>query len=397
MPDTKTIQLDALDTLFFKDGKPFSMGEDTWADGIFPPPPSVLYGALRTQYLSANSSLDINNIQQETESLEITQIYYKLLDKKEETSHNRLSASNFLPLPADLVERDPKIEQRENTDSDFLKLLASLKRKEEKSKNYETRRLPVKKLDEKVVTSSENLSAFPFWTEPNSIVEQVKNGFIDANDLWQYLANPDMLKFKAKKLDDYLRVEPKTGIKRNRHTRTTSDDGDLYRVGMRRASGFQIEVSFKELPDYKFFSSENQYATLKLGAEGKIAHVRPREYNLLTPPKGLSGQLFRMYLATPVIILTDAQENRIYPKVDFFDESVSCIGAAIYKPYFLGGFDMKERRPKPMYKVVPAGSVFYYRSANEINFDKIQGMKVSEVGSKEGFGIAYFGKLNLEE
>ena len=26
-----------LDTVFFRDGKPFSWGEETWAEGIFPP------------------------------------------------------------------------------------------------------------------------------------------------------------------------------------------------------------------------------------------------------------------------------------------------------------------------------------------------------------------------
>ena len=46
------IQIDPLDTLFFRDGKPFTMGEDSWASGIVPPYPSVIYGALRSAYFS---------------------------------------------------------------------------------------------------------------------------------------------------------------------------------------------------------------------------------------------------------------------------------------------------------------------------------------------------------
>jgi CRISPR-associated protein Cmr3 len=46
------VALNAFDTLFFRDGKPFSMGEETWANGLFPPPLSVVYGALRTAYFS---------------------------------------------------------------------------------------------------------------------------------------------------------------------------------------------------------------------------------------------------------------------------------------------------------------------------------------------------------
>ena len=37
-----------LDTLFFRDGRPFTMGSETWANLIFPPYPSTLYGAIRS-------------------------------------------------------------------------------------------------------------------------------------------------------------------------------------------------------------------------------------------------------------------------------------------------------------------------------------------------------------
>jgi len=43
-----------LDIVFFRDGKPFSWGEETWAGGIFPPYPSTIYGALRTMWFSEN-------------------------------------------------------------------------------------------------------------------------------------------------------------------------------------------------------------------------------------------------------------------------------------------------------------------------------------------------------
>lgn len=48
------IEMKPLDTLFFRDSKPFSRGEDTWADTIFPPYPSTVYGALRTAWFKQN-------------------------------------------------------------------------------------------------------------------------------------------------------------------------------------------------------------------------------------------------------------------------------------------------------------------------------------------------------
>ena len=83
------IEIEALDTLFFRDGKPFSMGEEVWADGVFPPSPSVIYGALRSAYFANNSNeLDrANESDDPTSNLEITSIYY------------RFKNANYLPLP----------------------------------------------------------------------------------------------------------------------------------------------------------------------------------------------------------------------------------------------------------------------------------------------------------
>ncbi|MEN3047138.1 MAG: type III-B CRISPR module-associated Cmr3 family protein, partial [Candidatus Hydrothermales bacterium] len=42
------IKLIPNDTLFFRTGRPFTMGSENWSDVIFPPYPSTIYGALRT-------------------------------------------------------------------------------------------------------------------------------------------------------------------------------------------------------------------------------------------------------------------------------------------------------------------------------------------------------------
>ena len=42
------IKITPFDTLFFRTGRPFSGGVDTWVDAVFPPFPSTLYGAIRS-------------------------------------------------------------------------------------------------------------------------------------------------------------------------------------------------------------------------------------------------------------------------------------------------------------------------------------------------------------
>ena len=90
------LKLQPLDTLFFRDGKPFSRGDESWADGNFPPNPSVIYGAMRTALATATGKeipfSEVPKVLRE-ESFKIIGIYY-----------NYDSEVNYLPLPLDLVE-----------------------------------------------------------------------------------------------------------------------------------------------------------------------------------------------------------------------------------------------------------------------------------------------------
>jgi len=401
MSDTTTLQLEALDTLFFKDGKPFSMGEDTWADGIFPPPPSVVYGALRTQYLSANpETLSVENIDAETTDLEISQIYYRFLERSEANSAGRISANAYFPLPLDIVERDPKFDQREGEEhKNYLKRLEARTRKEKRKKTYEALRLELSNIGAgKTISSNQDGTYFPYWMDEMGVAEPIDYGFIEAGDLGIYLHDPTHKMFQIKKLSDYLTTEPKTGIKRNRFTKSTGDEGELYRVGMRRADQFQLEVAIKPLTGHRLFRQENgEQATIKLGAEGKMANLRLHPYSPPLPIQGITASEFCVYLSTPTILFGIEDKHVPLPDLSFLGEEVIYLGSAIGKPFSLGGFDMKARQPKPMYQVLPAGSIFYFKTKNgqAINFDSYQGRSLTAVGQKEGFGIAYFGKINL--
>lgn len=76
-----TIEIQALDTLFFRDGKPFDMGDDNWAEGIFPPPPSVIYGALRSAYFAEHpENMALANTDNDpTKEIRINQIFIRYI------------------------------------------------------------------------------------------------------------------------------------------------------------------------------------------------------------------------------------------------------------------------------------------------------------------------------
>ncbi|MCG9968984.1 hypothetical protein L9W92_13160 [Pelotomaculum terephthalicicum JT] len=96
------IRMEALDTLFFRDGKPFSRGDESWASDMFPPNPPVFYGALRSAYFARNPGelSKANQPGDPTGGLQIKGLYLQVEDQV------------CLPLPLDCVgpkgDRDKK-------------------------------------------------------------------------------------------------------------------------------------------------------------------------------------------------------------------------------------------------------------------------------------------------
>jgi CRISPR-associated protein Cmr3 len=354
MPDTITLQLEALDTLFFKDGKPFSLGEETWADGIFPPPPSVLYGALRTAIISGElGDQNLSNLIEQTDSLSLTHFSTRLQGGGQD---------EYYPLPLDVVER---------------------KDKDYESGEYEVFPLEVKEVD--TVSNSEH-QVLPFYeADDNETVETVSGGLISRSNLVRYLKG-NTQPFVCRKWDDYKIAEPKIGIKRDRATRSTGDEsGALYRVGLQRTEGVQFQVGFS-LPNFKLNNG-----LIRLGAEGKVAKARqPDDGFDWKGPSNLTTRYIKVYLTTPGLFKGQG------PDLTQLGIEAELKGMAIGKPFSLGGFDMSQGRPKPMLKVIPAGSVFYYEASQPVELAPFHGKALAETingidYARQGFGIAYFG------
>ncbi len=325
--NTQTIQIEALDTLFFRDGKPFSMGEDTWADGIFPPPPSVIYGALRTAWASENN-IPLSEIDEKTEGLVIEDITYSTPD------------FDLYPIPNDL----------------FLQ------------KNYKT---SILQLSDKNFESNTEFSKI--------LLHNKSEKREDSHGKWLTKANFNKY-VRAEKDIEYevkdIFVEPKIGIGRNNLSKT-SEDGMLYRTGFIRIPEFYIKLKVKGL---KF---ENDFF-LKLGADNKLCSAKI-ESTENTKEFIAKSKYFKIYLKTPAIFKKG--QNPEF----FANKKISLITVATGKPMLIGGFDMKKKKPKPMYKAVPAGSVYYLQAESteiiqELS-DRFNGKSISDIYPEQGFGI----------
>jgi CRISPR-associated protein Cmr3 len=361
------IRLNPLDTFFFRDGKPFTMGAETWADGIFPPSPSVIYGALRTLWLSEQvGGFSKANIKL-SEKLKIRGIYLEL------------DGEICLPVPRDFVH--------------------------EKDKSENTFILNIGKNE---AVSRQLLPYVPLSDQPDMFLEDFTSDSFLAPDAFGFYLKKDKTK-KIKVRKSGLKNESKIGIKRDALTYTTAE-GNLYRVDFKRFStDFKdekrttIAIKFEGLdfPNNKF---------VKLGGEGKAASYTldvdsvDTEIAPLNAPDFQANQ-FRLILSTPSVFKQGwlpfgIDENNLDKPIEIELENTQKIkfkilSASLGRPLSIGGFDLEKQEPKTMYRAVPAGSVYWFELLEGNMADVVTAFhekSISEYKADEGFGITYVGK-----
>jgi CRISPR-associated protein Cmr3 len=355
------IKIKALDTLFFRDGKPFSMGEESWADGIFPPPPSVFYGALRTLYFSQNSE-NIKALDEGLDNSISLRINNLMLSKQN---------NPFFICPNDYA----------NIKGTKNHTLLSLKPNENTISSY---------FLDYILFSDQKLDA----VEPNH--------FLGSSNFEDYLKGdcPD----SPQKFNFYK--EPKVGIGRDKQTNTTAES-KLYRVGMQRLSDeynnrFEFVLDIADLFDEKENKLTNGF--VKIGGEGKTGELNIVEESnpiIIQTITSLNSEYFKIVLTNPAIF-----KHGWFPSFLDKDNSfqglwngvnVQLIAAALGKPLYLGGFDMKKKEPKPMFKAIPAGSVYFFKVLDtfdkDVFMDIPQPFKFTDERAEEGFGTAYLGNI----
>ncbi len=365
------IEIKALDTLFFRDGKPFERGEESVANGSFPPLPSVIYGALRTAMLGdnfENQDFTFENFVTESAKLEIKQFFLKI------------NQELFAAVPLDLIGHEVKNDKgKKETHADLIEHL-----------------IP------KPLASS-SLSTFVLRTSKMIKAKELSGKFLlQFNDLKEYLDGREN-SFIPTSLN--LTVEPKLGIGRNNFSRTT-EDALLYRVNMQRLESkldFQkktLSNTFSLVVGFDKLNLKKKNGFFKLGGEGKTINYESYTKENDVPLITLKDNRLKIYLATPAIFSNGSMPDFI--KKGFFEKegkkiAVRLLTSAIGKPLMVGGFDMDKRMPKAMYKAVPAGSVYYLETdttdaANELA-QCLHQTSISEVRKNEGFGICYIGRI----
>ena len=339
-----TLLLRPFDKLFVKDGRPLSLEDDSAASGLFPPPPSVYYGALRSAGLSRTpdpSSAIGTPADPAQQGRLFEQAFHCSSAAFAKTEDTDKAVGLYFPAPADLVRA------KEKDKAKAARLLAS--------------RLRLDRGASVALTSSPTPALLRAAT-PGAI-ESV-GAYISGEGLAAYLRGEGVApaqRISASKLHE---PEPKLGIALNYDSGTTGD-GMLYTMAMQRLKPGVTLVLRTE----GFGESPN---LLRLGAEARAVEVtQPTD---LTWPVAVSpsGKTLTLYLATPAIFRNGWLPDAINPDTlegELGGAKVKLLACSLGRYTPLGGWDIRARRPKPMRKAVPAGSVYHFEIADGETFD----------------------------
>ena len=361
-------QIKPLDTLFFRDGRPFTMGSETWAEPIFPPYPSTVYGAIRTWLIFERGDLEKFKSGDFKEELGTPE---KKGTLKIRGPFISLKNTLYFPVPKDLLKEKGKKEGK-LYDIDLVNKPGIL------IADYNLNQCLINKSDNELDESDEVL---------------------DVSSLKDYLEGKKMEYRNTNKDEIFLR-EPKTGIKRSRKS-LSSEEGYLYRIPMVRVNK---DVSL--YVEIEGISNHPNTGLIHLGGEGKTAKINKVNNDLLESLKNLEFQfeqkIFKIYLATPAIfekgwIPAWLDENNF--EGNYNGIKLKLIAGSIGKYILIGGWDLAKKKPKPMYKAVPAGSVYYFQILDNLTPDKIKDAfhfkNISDINSEEGFGLSLVGEVKL--
>lgn len=382
---SNTLLLRPFDKLFVKDGRPLSLEDDSAASGLFPPPPSVYYGALRSAGLSSLSDPD-QAIGTPADPAGVGRLF-------EQAFHCEASAfaktedqptGLYFPAPADLVRAKEK-----NT---------------HKAARLPGTRLRIDTRANVARTSSPTPALLRSAT--TGAVESV-GAYISGVGLAAYLHGEDVTSSHRLSAARLYEAEPKLGIALNYDSGTTGD-GMLYTMAMQRLKpGVTLALrtdSFGDSPQM-----------LRLGAEARAAEIT--HHDKLTWPTAVtpSGKTFTLYLVTPAIFRNGWLPDALAPETlagELGGAEVRLLAASLGRYLPLGGWDIVARRPKPMRKAVPAGSVYHFEitggefDANAVHGKPLEsgyehsGRSTNDNGARidaityqqQGFGIAYVGQ-----
>lgn len=325
--------LTPLDTLFFRDGRPFNTGEtgQMEVETFFPPTPTTIVGALRASLARAQGwnghedwPSNIRQVLGDGENLGSLQFAGPYLLRHGEP---------LFPAPLLLLGKQPKA--KEERWRNFLRLRPSDTPLETDLGKVQLP-VPVGKTDGHKALER-------CWLTKAGMEAVLEGGIPESKEVFWH--------------SDLWKTEPRVGIKREPGSRTTKEDS-LYNIQhLRLREGVSVAVSIEGLAN-----DWTPQSPALLGGESRMVWVKPADDLPLPSAPQLDGNMIRytVTLITPAHFPDDGWARANGKLGDLPGKIVSaCIG----KPVMIGGWDSRARVPLPLRPYLPAGSTWFMEAS----------------------------------
>ncbi|HXG59806.1 MAG TPA: type III-B CRISPR module-associated protein Cmr3 [Planctomycetota bacterium] len=363
------VDLEPVDVLFFRDARPFGAGSENYAEGIFPPLPSVTAGALRTAAM-ASYGADFSARRLEGPAAEVWgrpgEAAFRVSFKG---PFLRRGNDLLFPAPADLEFSQERVWRWAPLGRDRLPFSSSLAREGLRSLwKIEAGRGTGEKLEGPVYLTARDMEA---WLSGGIPGEPVC-----AEALWG--------------------TERRFGIALG-GTRTVRE-GMLYSLRMVRLNE-EKRVRLAVAVEGEGVAPLRDKGILRLGGEGRMA--RWEKSTAGRWPAGFMREgRFAWTFVTPAIFMEGQtagwKPSRICKRengwvLDDGDVRARLVGVRLPTMVPVSGWDIAARSAKPLRLAVPAGAVYYFELERGDPVQKYHARSVSDVGAQEGFGIVLVG------
>lgn len=339
------IFIEPSDVLLFRDGRPFAAGEDHRAVSLFPPMPLTMQGVIRSKVLADKG---IDYVAYAQGKVPVSEIGYGddygqlLLRGPFVAREVNGQVVRYFTLPADVV----------TGQCSHPVVLAPLP--------------SVHAQDESPFDSNPPVgttSRLPLWQRTTAHLETIENGWLGELELQRYLdGQPFALTLGGEVLERESRFH--VGIdSRVKRPHQGDTGGHLFQVEfvrLRPGVGLWVEVKGVGLPNE---------GMLQIGGEAKAALYHEVNATPSLTAGGTAQGRFKLYFATPAYFASGWQPDDWGRFIA--GGSVRLVAAAVPRPQPIGGFDMARRQHKPMRRFVPAGSVFFFESDDQVKIPEV--------------------------
>lgn len=341
----KTLRFTALDTLFFRESRPFEAIGGSELTSLFPPPPRTVAGAIRST-IGESLGADWHAFHQDLEGYTVGGVRLRELIGYGPDDLGKLGlAGLYLTANDERLYPSPFLLLRKGKDADFRRLLIG----DSCRTSLGQVRLPKLPRGGEGYKPLENV-----WLTGAGLGKVLAGGVPDVGDLQE----------KALLYSE----ESRLGIARNNQQRTVQK-GLLYQsrhIRLVRKVELAIEVDLTGLEAVNI-----DKRLVRLGGEGRMAGIEvvtTPEFPVAPTPTGNTGGLILLLLSPARFggkawlpagfAAIDENGCRVWKgAINGISLTVHC--AVIGKPQREGGWDMAKKAPRPVQSLLPAGSAWY--------------------------------------